>query len=155
MTTIFKQAIKADRVYDVRFCWKVVAASQRKDYFQNIHLCVPFLRWYPATIPVIVSLCIHSSHSPSCSHPTDAAVFSRSSELVLKPFSLLLPTLNYSNPLTGIGCCFCFCCFCSLFVCCHLLLLTLSLADWWLLVGGGWRETGKEWGMRGTARLCT
>ena len=24
MTTILKQAIKADRVYDVRFCWKVV-----------------------------------------------------------------------------------------------------------------------------------
>ena len=39
----------------------------------------------------------------SCSHPT--LQFSLSSKL-LRPFSLLLPTLSYSNrPFTGIGCC--------------------------------------------------
>ena len=36
---------------------------------------------------------------------SDTAVLSHSSELFLKPLSLLLPTLSYSNPFTGIGFC--------------------------------------------------
>ena len=32
---------------------------------------------------------------------SDTAVLSHSSELFLKPLSLLLPTLSYSNPFTG------------------------------------------------------
>ena len=36
---------------------------------------------------------------------SDIAVLSHSSKLLLKLFSLLLPTLIYSNPFTGIGCC--------------------------------------------------
>ena len=88
-------------------------------------LCV-FL-WYPA----IVSLCVHSfsdwpfqfrwenfpvqdgklramgfgyrSFSETFLLTSDTAVLSHSLKLLLKPFSLLLPTLSYSNPLTGIG----------------------------------------------------
>ena len=45
---------------------------------------------------------------------SDIAVLSHSSELLLKLVSLLLPTLRYSNPFTGIGRCTCFLCF---FVC--------------------------------------
>ena len=41
------------------------APSQRKDAFQDSHLCFSFLWWYPATISVILSLCVHSiSYSP-------------------------------------------------------------------------------------------
>ena len=38
-------------------------------------------------------------------HTSDSAVLSHSSKRLLNHFSLLLPTLSYSNPFTGIGCC--------------------------------------------------
>ena len=37
-----------------------LATSQRKDTLQNSHLCSRFLWWFPATIPVIWSFCVHS-----------------------------------------------------------------------------------------------
>ena len=37
-----------------------LAPSQRKDSFQDSHLYFSFLWWYPATISVILSLCVHS-----------------------------------------------------------------------------------------------
>ena len=98
--------------------------------------------YYPATIPVVVSLCIHSSDStfqfrwkkqnklflvqdgnlralvagrslfrlPLSGAITylltsDTAVLCQSSTLLSNVFSFLLPTLNYSNPFTGIGYC--------------------------------------------------
>ena len=30
-----------------------------REYFEDSHFCFPFFSWYPATIPVIMSLCIH------------------------------------------------------------------------------------------------
>ena len=42
-----------------------LASSQRKETFQDSHLCLSFLWWYRATISVILSLCVHSiSYSP-------------------------------------------------------------------------------------------
>ena len=39
------------------FSGTLMAASQRKDHFQDSHLCFPILWLHPATIPVIMSLC--------------------------------------------------------------------------------------------------
>ena len=75
---------------------------------------------------------------------SDTAVLSHSSRLLLKHFSWFLPTLSYSIPFTGIGCCIWFdldfaadvftgwliCCYCCCFVvvvCLLLFVLFLSL----------------------------
>ena len=58
---------------------------------------------------------------------SNTAILSHSSKLLLKPFSLLQPTLSYSNPFTGIGCCTWFL---SFFFCC-------CLHWWWLIIFGG------------------
>ena len=47
-----------------------LAPSKRKDSFQDSHHCLSFLWWYPATISVILSLCVHSiSYSPFSDDP--------------------------------------------------------------------------------------
>ena len=56
---------KANKSMLHHFSKHFLAPSQRKDTFQDSHLCLSFLWWYPATISVILSLCVHSiSYSP-------------------------------------------------------------------------------------------
>ena len=97
-----------------------LAPFQRKDTFQDSHLCLSFLWWYPATISVVLSLCVHSiSYSVpvpmkktlSCakwklkgyghrSFPTsDTVAPSHSSKLLLRPSSALLPSPSYLDSL--------------------------------------------------------
>ena len=79
---------------------------------------------------------------------SDTAILSHSSKLLSKLFSLLLPTLNYSNPFTGIGCCtwfdldFAADVFTSWQMCSFVVVLLGGM-------GGG--ERG---GKRGVAKLC-
>ena len=83
---------------------------------------------------------------PACSRPT--LQFSLTVKLLLKPFSLRLPTRSYSNPLTGIRCCTWILLFVS-FCCWHLQWLT---GDYWDgEVGGGGRGRKESSGWK---RVC-
>ena len=56
--------ISKNRHEHVRYFKALHWLPVRQDYLQDSHLCFPFL-WIPPTIPVIMSLCIHSFlHSP-------------------------------------------------------------------------------------------
>ena len=86
---------------------------------------------------------------PACSRPT--LQFSLTVKLLLKPFSLRLPTRSYSNPLTGIRCCTWILLFVS-FCCWHLQWLTGDYWDGEVGGGGGGGRGRKE--SRGWKRVC-
>ena len=121
-------------------CVCVCGGGGGGSFFFSLCVCVSssfvivvVVLWYPATMPIIGSLCGHSFSLSlflflvqdgnlralvtgrslfrlPLSRTTflltsDSVVLSHSSKRLLNHFSLLLPTLSYSNPFKSIGCC--------------------------------------------------